>query len=230
MNEHSGYEPTREDVLIGRVVDHEATPADWSALDELAHADPGLWARLGRAQRAHAGLRIAVEDAIAGAELVEIPEGVVHGAGRRSAAQRLTAVAGWGLAALLALAMISPALTGTTPASATQTAGFPVADLPTLLSQASTDQAYERYVASGLADGRVISEMPALVIDQQVLPDGSGTDVFIVRRVIERMRFNEVGTYRFAPDEHGTPRATPVTPPTSPIDTVPASGDDALRF
>ena len=43
----------------------------WAQLDALASEDPDLWSRLGRAQRAHAGLRIAVEDAIAkGAKLL----------------------------------------------------------------------------------------------------------------------------------------------------------------
>lgn len=199
------YEPTREDVLIGRVVDHEASPADWARLDELAQDDPTLWARLGRAQRAHAGLRIAIEDAIARAELVDIPEGRAHGAGRRSVIARIGSFAGWAAAAALLLALINPALRGTaSPGSSL--AGF------TLLSQASPEEAYTQYVASGLADGRVVSEMPTLLLEQQTDPDTGRTEVLVVRRIVERLAFdNSMHTFAYLPDEYGQPSLTPTS-------------------
>jgi len=217
--DHHDYEPTREDVLIGRVVDHEATPSDWQRLDEIAGGDPGVWARLGRAQRAHARLRIAVDDAIAGAELVEIPDGRAHKPGRRSVAARLAGVGGWAIAAALGLALLGPALDRADRnglSAGMQNAGV------TLLSQASPEEAYTQYVASGLASGSVVSEMPTLVLEERPLPDGTGSEVYVVRRVVERVTVNGLSHYTFAPDEFGQLRLTPVTGALSLPSGVPA--------
>lgn len=219
MTLHDDYEPTREDVLIGRVVDHEATPTDWAQLDELASEDPGLWSRLGRAQRAHAGLRIAVEDAITEAELIDIPSGHLHTGGRVPRWKRVVSGAGWAIAATLALLLLNPLVTMNTPSNS---AGILTAGMPRLLSQASAEEAFTQYVASGLADGRVVSEMPALVLEQNLLPDGQGTEVFVVRRVVERLNLPSVTNFAQFPDEHGTLRLTPTEPrpPSQPSETT----------
>ncbi|GAB4548310.1 MAG: hypothetical protein Tsb0013_08770 [Phycisphaerales bacterium] len=223
MNEHDRYQPTQEDVLIGRVVDHEATPADWTRLDELAADDPELWSRLGRAQRAHAGLRIAVDDAIACAELVDIPDGRVHGAGRFSRFGRLTAGAGWAVAAVLGLVLLNPVMSntpGNAGTGATLTAG-----MPTLLSQATPDEAYTQYLARGLADGRVVSEMPTLVLEQNQLEGGAGVEMLVVRRIVERRTAPTVAHLAYMPDEHGALRLTPVDPSDTPRTPNPLAPD-----
>lgn len=69
-------EALREQVLLSRVVDHEASPADWAELEQRAVADPAIWHRLACAERAHARLSDAVEDAIAIAECVDLPLGL----------------------------------------------------------------------------------------------------------------------------------------------------------
>lgn len=222
-NDHHDYEPTREDVLVGRVLDHEATPSDWQRLDEIACDDPDVWARLGRAQRAHARLRIAVDDAIAGAELIEIPDGRAHGAVRRSVGARLASFAGWGIAAVLGLVLLGPALDNAQqqPSSSMQTAGV------TLLSQASPEEAYTHYVASGLASGSVISEMPTLVLEERALPDGNGTELFLVRRIVERVTVDGLNHYAYAPDEFGQLRLTPVTANLARQPGAPSTNDPA---
>ncbi len=236
---HENYEPTREDVLIGRVVDHEATPIDWAQLDELALVDAELWSRLGRAQRAHAGLRIAIEDAIAPAELVEIPSGHLHNAGRMTPMRRVLTGAGWATAAVLALVLLNPMLAS--KPSGTGSGTMLTAGMPRLLSQATADEAYTHYVASGLADGRVVSEMPAIVLEQNELPDGRGVEIYVVRRVVERRELPAIVNYAPRPDEYGIARLTPIepryattpfpaaTPPeTTPPDAAPS--DDGLSF
>ena len=217
-NDHEHYEPTQEDVLIGRVVDQEATPQDWARLDELASDDAELWSRLGRAQRAHAGLRIAVEDAIAGAELVEIPSGRAHGAGRMSPMKRVLAGAGWAVAAALGLALLNPLVTSPSP----QGGGFNASMMPTLLSQATPDEAYTHYLASGFADGRVVSEMPTIVLEQNVLPDEGGVELLVVRRIVERRTTPTIENLAYRPDEFGELRLTPVEPRTAIVPVAPS--------
>ncbi len=209
MNDHTNdhnprpsesYEPTREDVLIGRVVDSEASTQDWDELEHLAGTDTGVWARLGRAQKAHAGLRSAVEDAIAVAELIDLPEATRP---RMPLGLRLTTYTGWVAAAALLMMILIPTsgVDRTGRNTLDQSASF--ANIPALLSRASPEEAYSQYVASGLVEGSVVGEMPTIVLEERAIPGEDVKEVFLVRRVVERHRMDRLPAFAVATDEHG---------------------------
>ena len=101
-HERNSNTPTREDILIGRITDGEASPNDWAEIESIAESDPGVWHRLASSQRTHARMESAVEDAIAIAELIDAPD--MRRVGRPVIA-RIREYSGWALAAGLALAL-----------------------------------------------------------------------------------------------------------------------------
>lgn len=205
------YEPTREDVLIGRVVDGEASAQDWSALEILSASDPAVWERLGRAQKIHARLERGLEDAIAIAELVDLPSSYAQGgrAGGRFA------YAGWAAAAAIALAWggISGGLVPLTSFRSMgpqgQQAGIGVTS-QTAIDQLPPEAIYDHYVRSGLASGRVVGEMPAMFVDARELDGGAGKEVWYVRQILERTKVTDLTPLSVQMDEHGTQRFVPV--------------------
>lgn len=199
------YEPTREDVLIGRVVDGEAFASDWEALEKLAGADGGVWERLGRAQRSHARLERDVEDAIALADLVEIPRVAVA---TQSMNMRIRQYGGWAAAAALALAWAG--LSGVLPmggaggqASSLGPTGQPMATL-------SPDAAYEQYVERGTSSGRLVRELPLQLVQARDLGEGRGKEVLYYRMLLERRTVPDVSVLSVQSDEHGDPRLVPM--------------------
>ena len=64
------FEPSREEILLSRIVDGEAFEDDWIEFEALASADASLWQRLARAQREQDMLVRDVQDAVAIAELI----------------------------------------------------------------------------------------------------------------------------------------------------------------
>ena len=94
-------EPSREEVLITRIVDGEAFEDDWREFERLATDDAKIWERLARAQREHDRLVRNVSDAIAIAELVDIPSAGVHSFALMA---RIRQYSGWAAAATRACA------------------------------------------------------------------------------------------------------------------------------
>lgn len=191
------YEPTREDVLIGRVVDAEATPADWGELEHLAKGDGSLWQRLAQAQRAHARLERAVEDEIAIAELVELPEPPSVIASFRS---RWQTWGGWAAAAALALAWLGA---GNGPL-AFRPAGGPGGNTAGLAP--SLDGMWQQYIDSGKQNDRVINEMPLQLVDSRELEGGRGYEMIYVRPVLEKKVVTDVRRMRVVKDDSGAER------------------------
>jgi len=204
-NEHAEQpEPTREDVIVGRIVDGEASPSDWQDLDRIAERDPAVWQRLARAQRAHARLERAVEDGIAVAEFVELPLREHHA--MFDFVTRVRAYGGWAVAAVLALALLgsySP-LQRNLNGPGSVTAGY------TLLDQATTDQAYQRYVNAGRDSGRVVDTLPSVLIEAGGLGTPEGGDVLIVRRIVERMPAKDMAFFTVEPNEFSEPTFVPL--------------------
>ncbi len=197
------HEPTREDVLIGRIVDAEASPADWRDLDRIGATDPGVWERLARAQRAHARLERGVEDEIAVSELVELP--MAHHHAVFDLAARVRGYGGWAVAAVLALALLgSHANLRTIRPTDGFAAGF------TPIEHATPDQAYDRYVSAGRDSGRVIDVMPSVLVDAGGLGSAEGGEVVILRRVLERVDARNMSFYMVEPNEFEQPTLTPV--------------------
>ncbi|HBS29068.1 MAG TPA: hypothetical protein DEB06_06370 [Phycisphaerales bacterium] len=204
------FEPTREDVLIGRVVDSEASGADWEALEAIASRDPGVWERLGRAQRVHARLEREVEDAIAIAELVDIPS--AHAAGF-SLAARVRQYSGWAVAAVIGVAflgtmgVIKPGASG--PA---QLGGI------SPIAYGSPDEALQAYLRTGKEKGLVVEEIPSVLIDARVIDGGGRKEVVYVRQILERKIVTDLLVPSVEVDENGQRRLfeRPVGTVTSP--------------
>jgi hypothetical protein len=218
----SRYEPTREDILIGRVVDGEATPSDWGELEHMSKADAALWQRLAQSQRAHARLERAVEDEIAVAELVELPEPVSVIASFRS---RWQLWGGWAVAAGLALAWLG-AGSGPTMfrpnAQPAPNGGSNATFVPT----GSLDDLLNQYVTKGRESDRVVNVMPLQLLKTNQLEQGKGTEVFFVRPIIERMIVTDFRPMSVLVDEAGQARKVMGSQPIRVEDlTRPASHD-----
>jgi len=194
------FEPTREDVLIGRVVDGEASASDWEALERLAQTEPGLWERLGRAQRVHARLEREVEDAIAIAELTELPRAHIAG---YSLASRIRQYSGWAVAAVLGVAFLGTmgVINNRSPGVGNNASIGP--------ASWTADQALQRYLDKGKEQGVVVEELPAKLFDARVLDDGHTKEVIFVRQIIERRNLSDLSVLRIEIDENGRERVFP---------------------
>lgn len=197
--------PTREEILIGRVVDGEATGADWSELDALARGDGAVWTRLAGAQRSHADLARAVDDELTVAELTE-PPGRVTLAAQGAVSYRWRVYSGWAAAAAVALTWATASGLGIAP----RVPGVTTSSL-------GPDALLTQYMDSGKAQGRVLGELPMVMIEttpvSAVGEDGQRVEVVYIRRVLERAVVN--GVYTLGQDEHGDP--TPVQATTSSL-------------
>ncbi len=194
--------PNREEILIGRVTDGEASPADWSELEKLASADPTVWTRLASAQRRHAELERAVDDALTVAELVEAPDFLAD-AGERMTV-RWRAYSGWAAAAAIALAWAGASSLNLLPAGPggnVQESGF----VPIKLG---SDALMDRYLETGRQEGRVLAELPMVMVESRPAINGEGSEIIYLRQVLERVRVDDV--YRMGVDDLGRPAPTPV--------------------
>lgn len=198
---HESFEPTREDVLIGRVVDSEASTSDWDSLERIAGTDASVWERLGRAQRTHARLEREVEDAIAIAELIDLPsEGSIAAIGFHS---RIRQWGGWAAAAVIGVAWLSiSGITGSFGPGSNIANVLPVREL-------SPDELLSQYMNKGQASGRVMGEMEPMLVDARDL-GLNRKEVIFVRPIIERTMVTDVSVIGVQRDEHGTPRYVPM--------------------
>jgi hypothetical protein len=207
-------ESIREDVLIGRVVDGEASAGDWSALERLASSDAGVWRRIAQAQRDHARLERAVEDRIAVAELVNLP----LAPGRRPPVlARIGQWGGWAAAAVVTIVLGAAQLDrdGVGPAWGPGAPQVAEASLfgPALF-QASPQQAFDRYISAGMADGRVVAEMPATLLEfDPSRLDAQPGQILIVRRIVERVDASSASVLTIEANEHGDPAFVPADLP-----------------
>jgi len=203
MHEDGGTMETDRDLLISRAVDESASDADWDAIKTLAETDPTIWRDVARAQHEQAELAAQVEAAIGIADEIDAPV-EAHMNARFSYRLRTVATwGGWAVAAAMAMAWMTPGLTGhppTTPAGG-QNASF----LP-ITSQA----ALEQYIDQGKQEGSVIGEIPGHVI-VETIPQGTGVEVIFVRQIMERKHISRF--YRQGQDELGRPTAVPVDGP-----------------
>lgn len=176
------------DVLVGRVVDGEASGTDWAQIRELAADDPGVFQEIAELQELRRQLTAYVDDAGEIAERVSLP---MHLHPRVAPASRLRMTGiwgGWAVAALVAVAW----MVGVRPTD------------PVIVGDAGQDmargglasgaidtagEALDRYLELGKQSGTVVGELPSgIVLEKQPLPDGSGYDVLYLRQFIERAR------------------------------------------
>ena len=232
-NTNPGNAPTREEILIGRVTDGEASPNDWAEIESIAGADPTVWHRLAASQRAHARVESAVEDAIAVAELIDAPD---MRRVRRPVIARVREYSGWALAAGLALALIVTLMnpgaivgvddepervadrgTGqgaggasipygdSLPPGGASAGGLLTAESP---ADASPRALYDRYLHEGYEEGFVVRELTPALHEVRALP-GGGYELIIARGHVERRNVTDLKTYRVQEDEWGREHLVP---------------------
>lgn len=188
---------TREDILISRIVDGAADPADWAELEHLAETDPGTLRRLAEAQRRDSALRGALEWSLDAADEIELPDAHAHAV--FSFRTRLMSWSGWAAAAVVGLAWLTATGVVNRGHSTGPIAGVPVAG--------STDAALEQYQMLGYAEGRVLGELPLVLIQSSRLDDGRA-EVTYLRRVLERRTVTDI--YEPGIDAEGQPTLVPV--------------------
>lgn len=178
----------REQLLISRLTDADASDQEWREFEVIAEADPALWTQLAQTQRDQAALARAMDRAAAMADSVGVPA-ILHPtaalaiqAGPRPRLARLGAWSGWAAAA--AIAIVASGRFGqpgnTTPNQPTngvQTAGLNL----------SLSELRQAYLDKGKASGEVIGEMPTKVLlESRPAPSGSGYELVYLRQVMER--------------------------------------------
>lgn len=188
--------PTELDVLIGRIVDGEASPAQRQHFEALAIDEPGLWRRLALRQQDMAMLAVHVEPTLNAAEKIELPVGGADGAvapaaqrgGEIAAAPLLLsaakgpwwmAVSGWAAVVALATAWGAGLLpAGPRSPSGPGPAGIRLANLPP-----------EEHLSEYMQAPYVMGEMPPTLLQVDEISDGR-LAVSYLRRIVEVAYYN----------------------------------------
>ena len=201
--ELSGDALDRE-VLIGRVVEGEASPEDWDALRAIAETDGTVWADLSQTQRQHELLCASVSRVCALADGVELDGALVDPEPMVRRLRLVGSWGGWAMAAGLGLMWalgINPLVSSTGGPVAGPVAGQGVELAP--------DDALAQYLSKGREAGRVIREVPdRVVVRAEPIDDGRRVEVFYLRQILEREVVDQV--YREAVDDLGNRLTIPV--------------------
>lgn len=253
---------TTEDTLINRIAATEATRNEWHAFEQHAEDEPRAWERLARTLRDELSLRSALDESLAAGE-VGIPERAIITTARtapieieterdwqredRRAASptfedqaivasqhpRTLRWSGWAIAAMLAVAWVAASIFMPNRAQHPAQSDVSTAGLinPAMLSP---DDAYDLYRDRGIAEQRLIEELPILMVGTQAVDNGEGVEVIYVRRLVERAKIDVV--FELGVDDLGQPRGVPREPSmllttqwdrAQPAETEPAQdGDD----
>ncbi|MEZ6242499.1 MAG: hypothetical protein R3B57_05590 [Phycisphaerales bacterium] len=198
------------EILIGRVIDGEASPEDWDALRALASSDPTLWNDLRWTQRQHELLATAVGGATACADHVDLDRALADPSPMVRRIELVGRYGGWLAAAAVALFWslgINPLASG-----GGQSAGLGPIGVAT---PQGPDQALQNYLDAGRQAGRVIDEVPdRVVVQARPLDGGQRVEVLYLRQILEREVVDQV--YGTTQDETGAQHTVPVrlVPPT----------------
>lgn len=229
----AGDGPSRE-ILLSRVLDYAATPADWDALECLATRDASVWRELAQTMRQDQALTHAVACASHQADMIDLESieraernrGVRHdkpreqtrtarhsrheGVAFKRRLRLVGTVSGWVAAAAIALVFTDGRLIRFNPPSPLDAPTSQASLIPNLIStreSANSSDALREYLRKGNQEGTVLGEMPRKILMQaQPAADGNGYEVVYIRQILERARINDI--YRFSEDEAG--RTTPV--------------------
>lgn len=200
----------RKDTLISRIIDGDATAAEWDELSASARLEPALWQRLAATMRDGAAFTRALRASVAAADGIDLPADRATAPARAAAPSphgptwvlRAAAWCGWAAAAAIAIAWTAslPALAPTTttrPVPLLQTAG--------IFDGAAASDLYNAYLRNGQREQRVVGEIPERVlVDTRPAPGGEGYEVLYLRQILERAVVPDL--YEFsAQDEAGRP-------------------------
>lgn len=198
------------EVLIARVVDGEATQAEWDRLCLEAQRQPALWRELAESQREQSALVAAVGRVLAAADEVEAPAHELGTIQFHRRARSFASWGGWAVAALVALTALGPRfglLSSSGPTAGVPGTLQPVNDSDLLLRDPAPKDVLAAYYNRGMQRGTVLGEMPERVlVGTRPAVNGQGVEVVYIRQIMER----EVvpGLYRLGTDEAGRP--TPI--------------------
>jgi hypothetical protein len=195
----------RDQLLMSRVVDGDATKAQWDELTALASRDPTVWRRLAETLRDHSSFSRAVNAEVSVAETVPLPlhrqaPAMLTVEPRTEAFAHVGRWSGWAVAAIVGIAWLAwifnIADTGRSfdaTAPAVNVAGMPAADL------------LQAYLDRGRAEELVIGEVPdRILINTQPAGTGQGYELVYLRQILERAVVPDL--YQFqGHDERGQP-------------------------
>ena len=174
-----------------RCASREAGVEDVEALDRAADAGEPVLNLLLETIRNDAEARSQLDSALESAGTVELPRWRPP----VSFPRRWTAAPGWIAAAVVALLWL----------------GFGRAALPPPVAapvSLTTAEALDRYIAAGVLEGRVIAELPTVMVESRPLEDGA--EILFVRRVLERAVVDQIIEHDV--DEAGRIVERPVSP------------------
>lgn len=196
---------SRQEILITRYVDQSASPEDLRELTRMAQSDADLWNQLQQAVDDHAALMLAVDretaivDDISIRDLTNNPVPVEPALIQRPAHTLWSRWSGWAAAAVLAIVWVG-------------LEQLPTArNLPTPISNpvqvSNVDDALANYISTAKSQGRLLQELPKVLIRTQPSADGTETEVTYLRQFVERVQATEF---------HGLDRINQ-TSPTLPV-------------
>jgi len=188
------------EVLIARVMANEAHEGEWRRFESIAAAQPVAWERMARALRDELAARSAFDDIATPAEAVELPLGAGRGVRRLSALQSWP---GWALAAVLALAW---AVSFFSPLRHNQQEA--AVGGPLLQARHSADEAFSDYLTLGAQEGRVLQELPMMMIESRFDRDQGRVEVVYVRQLLERATVESA--FELTEDALGRPEPVPI--------------------
>jgi len=198
MNDNDPFADDADALLIARIVERAALPADYERFDTLAKARPDRWSELLAALRDDDALHLALDESLRPAELVELPTRPARARGL-SALRPLT---GWLAAAALAVVWL------TAGARLDGAAGRPAGGEPlALVPQGDGPRLRDEPLAAG---DPVLGELPLRLVGTQPAPDGDGVELLYVQPVVRRTRVD--GVLQVRTDEQGRPAPVPVDP------------------
>ncbi len=164
--------PPQEEILIGRIVDHEATPQELEHFEQMADDRLPLWRTLARQQMAMGLLAERVLDETAAAEAVEVGPGAGRG-------RFVVALSGWAAVLVLGVwwavvAATQDAPVGRRPPQLDRVVGASPA------SPTRPDEHLQKYLAAPF----VLGEHDPIVLETEPLAPGRYR-VYFMRRIEE---------------------------------------------
>ncbi|MEM7164231.1 MAG: hypothetical protein AAF581_02135 [Planctomycetota bacterium] len=208
-------EPTRDEVLISRVLDARSGSGDWRELELMAEQDPTLWRDLGASLRAEIAVRNAGEEVLDGTRRIDLPfaaNDTVRSTPSRIWRHGVTG-SGWLAAIVLLCVWLSTGVGAGKDAAAPLPGGDTLTTnklaTNTLNTTTTFDDALTSYRTVGFEEGRLVDELPMMVVDTQVLESGNDQmEVLYLRRFLERATVN--GVYEVGRRDDGTAVPVPV--------------------
>ncbi|HEX9794624.1 MAG TPA: hypothetical protein VGC54_11630 [Planctomycetota bacterium] len=188
-----------DDLFLHRAMEARHGDADWASFEARAALHPQLWEQFARAQR---------DDRLLGAEVAEVLTGAaVELPGPRPRAHRAlpgrwATWSGWAAAAAIALLWAGGFAPGSSDDAAPLSAGGEAAAAASLAGLSDADSALADYLQRGRAEGRVVKEMPMILLQAVPLEDG-GHQVLFLRQIVERHTVEQL--YEYETDELGRP-------------------------